>query len=129
MKTRIAAAGISLFLALVALAPTTGASVVVPANPASAGCALTNTDSCSTTFVSTAYVFGLAGTFSGTATMTVTSAADPFTSYTITCSGTIVGAVVVGGGCSQGGIYPIGEMTVDCSSVGTGAVTCSVEGV
>ena len=111
-----------------ALSPLAAASTVLPTTPASAGCALVDTDACTTAWAGSTYAFSLSGAFEGTATMRVSSATDPLDAYTISCTGTFIGAVTYGS-CTQGGTYPSGPIIVECSSQGTGALACTIEGL
>lgn len=117
------------FATALASAPASLAGVAGPATPVGSDCVLVGTDSCSNgPFTSNALgQFGASGAFEGSFTVTVSSGAS-FRS--ISCSGTLVGAVIVGGSCSiTGPGIPLGSaMSLACNSAGTGVLACYVHG-
>lgn len=118
-------------LVLVGIAPASTASTVIPTTPASGGCVLIDSDACSTTYATGAtsvYVIDALGEFTGTVTMTITSATDPTQSFTQTCTGQLVGLVMASGGCTTSGVFPFGAINVACSSDGSGVAACTIEG-
>lgn len=98
--------------------------------PAGAACVLTDTDACTQRWSSSQwlYLVSASGKFTGTTTVTLTSAADPLVSFTQTCTGEMVGIVMTSGSCTFWGTYPSGDMVMDCTSSGVGVVACSVAG-
>lgn len=99
--------------------------------PAGAVCLMTDNDGCTTTWstgVAGQYLLSLNGAFEGTVSITAASHANPNIAYTLTCSGTLTGALMTAGGCTQGGFFPSGAIDLTCSSSGTGVVGCEIAG-
>lgn len=120
-----------LMLTLAAVGTMPAQASISETTPVIAVCVLANTDSCTDTWSTGlvgVYALGATGVFQGTIKMTATSHANPAIAWSQTCTGIIAGILVTQGGCTQSGTFPFGLIDIACSSVGTGAVTCSIEG-
>lgn len=121
---------LGLSLLLISSVPSSNAGVAIPGTPVAIGCVVADTDSCTATspgFLAGFYVVGSSGVFEGTVSMTMTGGG---VTRTQTCTGTLVGLLILNGFCTNNGLFPPGGVPLEltCDSVGTGVASCTAEG-
>jgi hypothetical protein len=134
LKHPLAVLALTLTFAAVAALPA-GMAGTGQSTPVAAVCVMSDTgdmgDACATQSFTSAqnlYAVSVSGVFQGEVHATLTQTSDPTIQLHFDCYGIVAGAVVANGGCFQSGSFPVGAMTLDCSALGTGVATCSVEG-
>ncbi|HVM45269.1 MAG TPA: hypothetical protein VM582_04985, partial [Candidatus Thermoplasmatota archaeon] len=129
MRSSLALA-VALALATLGLSPLALAEVHKASTEHGGECVLADDDACAFDWTSDApperYAFALAGAFTGLVSMVLT---DGVSTHSLTCSGTLAGPLMVSGGCSQNGPFPLaGDISVACTSAGSGVVSCVIGG-